>query len=255
MFTTRKLSIVALEHVDLRVRDGEFLVLLGPSGCGKTTLLMILAQLETPTAGKVTFHGERKAQGPLSTLVWQRYALFPWRSVRDNVAFGCEVRGMSRRERYEKAQYFIDLVNLQGFENHYPHELSGGMMQRVALARSLCNDPEVLLMDEPLAALDAQLRTLMQVELENVCGQFNKTIVYVTHSIEEAILLGDRIVVMTIRPGKIKEILEMPFPRPRTLEILKDPRFHELSGIIWDSIREELVAKVEAPLPGAAGRP
>jgi NitT/TauT family transport system ATP-binding protein len=238
-YAARGRDVFALRQADLEVRDGEFLTLLGPSGCGKSTLLQIIGGMETASAGTVTFDGVRGGEGPVTTMVWQRYALFPWRTVRDNVAFGCEVRGMSRTDRHARAQRFIDIVGLNGFEAAYPHELSGGMQQRTALARAICNDPNILLMDEPLAALDAQTRAVMQIELLKIWDQFRKTVVYVTHSIEEAVLLGDRIAVMTARPGRVKEIIEVSLPRPRTLDMLTMPGFHALADRAWNSIKEE----------------
>jgi NitT/TauT family transport system ATP-binding protein len=238
-YLARGRKVLALDNAGLEVRDGEFLTLLGPSGCGKSTLLQIIGGMESSSAGSVNFEGQRSGDGPVTTMVWQRYALFPWRSVRDNIAFGCEVRGMPRAQRHERAQRFIDIVGLKGFENAYPHELSGGMQQRVALARAVCNDPDVLLMDEPLAALDAQTRAVMQIELLRIWEQFRKTVVYVTHSIEEAVLLGDRIAVMTARPGRVKEIIPVLLPRPRTLDMLTTPEFHALADRAWRSIKEE----------------
>ncbi|MBX3121556.1 MAG: ABC transporter ATP-binding protein [Nitrospira sp.] len=238
-FSVRGREVNALNKASLEVRDAEFLTLLGPSGCGKSTLLQIIAGLEPATGGKVSFEGRRTASGPVTTMVWQRYALFPWRTIKHNVAFGCEMRGMPRGERMARAQHFIENVGLIGFEEAFPHELSGGMQQRVALARALCNDPEILLMDEPLAALDAQTRTVMQVELLRIWDQYKKTVVYVTHSIDEAVLLGDRIAIMSARPGRIKEVIPVTLPRPRTLDMLTTPEFHKLADHAWNSIKEE----------------
>jgi len=238
-FSVRGRDVIALNNASIEVREGEFLTLLGPSGCGKSTLLQIVAGLESATGGTVSFSGARTASGPITTMVWQRYALFPWRTVRQNVVFGCEVRGMGRAERVARAQQFIESVGLRGFEDAFPHELSGGMQQRVALARALCNDPEILLMDEPLAALDAQTRAVMQVELLRIWDQYKKTVVYVTHSIEEAVLLGDRIAVMSARPGRIKEIIDVTLPRPRTLDMITTLEFHALADRAWNSIKAE----------------
>lgn len=238
-FSVRGREVNALDKASLEVRDGEFLTLLGPSGCGKSTLLQIIAGLESASGGTVKFDGARIASGPVTTMVWQRYALFPWRTIRQNVVFGCEMRGMPRVERMQRAQHFIESVGLSGFEEAFPHELSGGMQQRVALARALCNDPEILLMDEPLAALDAQTRAVMQIELLRIWDQYKKTVVYVTHSIDEAVLLGDRIAVMSARPGRIKEIIPVTLPRPRTLDLITTPEFHALADRAWNSIKEE----------------
>lgn len=238
-FVARGRNVTALENVDLLIQSNEFLTLLGPSGCGKSTLLMIIAGLEKASEGSIEFEGNRTSNGPLTTMVWQKYALFPWRTVRRNVGFGCEVRGVPAAQRTERVEHFINAVGLRGFEEAYPHELSGGMQQRVALARSLCNEPEVLLLDEPLAALDAQTRALMQLELLRVWDSHRKTSVYVTHSIDEAVLLGDRVAVMSARPGRIKEIIPVTLPRPRTLDMMTSPEFHAIADRAWLSIKAE----------------
>ena len=212
--------VPALEAITLDVAAGEFLILLGPSGCGKSTLLQIIAGLEAPSAGEIRFPSTadgRTGSGKLTSMVFQDYALFPWRTVLGNVVFGPEVNGMPRRERDARAQRLIELVNLKGAEHRYPHELSGGMRQRVALARALANDPQILLFDEPLAALDAQTRRVMQDELLRIWRETGKTFVYVTHSLQEAVLLGTRIVLMTAGPGRIKRVEEVTLPRPRHL--------------------------------------
>jgi ABC-type nitrate/sulfonate/bicarbonate transport system ATPase subunit len=193
-------------------------ILVGPSGCGKSTLLQIMAGLEAPSSGEVRFPAAPGGgSGKLTSMVFQDYALFPWRTVLGNVAFGPEVRGVPKREREARARRLIDLVNLRGAEDRYPRELSGGMRQRVALARALANDPQILLFDEPLAALDAQTRRVMQDELLRIWAETGKTFVYVTHSLEEAVRLGTRIVLMTAGPGRIKQIAEVTLPRPRHL--------------------------------------
>lgn len=208
-------EVCALEGIDLDIKRSEFIVLLGPSGCGKSTLLYIVGGLEKPTKGDISFKvNPSEGKRPTCT-VFQEYALFPWRTVKDNVVFGPEVRGVKKARKDEIVHKFLELVDLVGFENRYPHELSGGMRQRVALARALANDPEVLLFDEPLAALDAQTRRVLQDELVSIWAKTKKTFVYVTHSLEEAVLLGDRIVLMTARPGRVKEVLEVSAKRPR----------------------------------------
>ena len=230
----------ALAEVSLDIKDGEFLCIVGPSGCGKTTLLRIMAELETPSTGSVEM--QRSANGrPLHSVVFQEHSLFPWLTVLDNVAFGLEMRGVPEKERKDKAGAFIEMVGLQNFRDHYPHQLSGGMKQRASLARAFVNDPEVLLMDEPFAALDAQNKVLLQEELLKIWEQNRKTVVYITHSIDEALLLGDRVVVMTAVPGRIKEVLEVDFERPRDIvETKAKPRFTELSVQIWRVLESEV---------------
>ena len=210
--------VSALESITLDVAPGEFLILLGPSGCGKSTLLQIIAGLEAPSSGEIRFPSVTPgatSNGKLTSMVFQDYALFPWRTVMGNIVFGPEVRKVARGEREERARRLIDLVNLKGAEDRYPHELSGGMRQRVALARALANDPQIVLFDEPLAALDAQTRRVLQDELLRIWGETGKTFVYVTHSLQEAILLGSRIVLMTAHPGRIRHIVDVPLARPR----------------------------------------
>jgi NitT/TauT family transport system ATP-binding protein len=212
----RQEEVIALDGIDLEIGDNEFLTVLGPSGCGKTTLLNIVASFETATGGEVRVDGEPvRKPGPDRGVVFQEYALFPWLTVQQNIEFGLRERGTPRSERKERARRQIASVGLSGFERRYPHELSGGMRQRVALARVLVNDPKILLMDEPFAALDAQTRSMMQQELLGVWSAERRTAIFITHNIEEAILLGDRVVVMTARPGRIKEIVAIELPRPR----------------------------------------
>ena len=208
---------VALESVSLDVAEGELLILLGPSGCGKSTLLQIIAGLEPLSSGEIRFPAAGAGNGKRTSMVFQDYALFPWRTVLGNVSFGPEVRGVARATRDANAHRLIELVNLKGFEHRYPHELSGGMRQRVALARALANDPKILLFDEPLAALDAQTRRVLQDELLRIWAETGKTFIYVTHSLTEAVLLGSRIVLMSASPGRVKRIMDVPLPRPRHL--------------------------------------
>jgi NitT/TauT family transport system ATP-binding protein len=209
-------SFTALKDVNLEVQDGEILSVVGPSGCGKSTLLDLIAGLAHPNSGEIHIDG-RLITGPALDrgIVLQGYALFPWRTVQGNVEFGLEIKGAAKSERREISRKYISLVGLQGFEDRYPYELSGGMKQRVAIARALAYDPEVLLMDEPFAAVDAQTREILQDELLRIWEATLKTIVFVTHSIEEAIYLADRVAVMTENPGTIKEVLEIKLPRPR----------------------------------------
>ncbi|HJX04789.1 MAG TPA: ABC transporter ATP-binding protein [Thermoplasmata archaeon] len=206
----------ALEGFDLDVKEGEFVCLLGPSGCGKTTILRIVAGLETATGGDITVRGNKPGvAGQARGMVFQEFALFPWRTVRKNIEFGLEIKGVPEAEMQKMSSQLVDLVGLKGFENAHPKELSGGMKQRVGIARALANNPKVLLMDEPFGSLDAQTRNLMQKELLRIWAATNKTILFVTHSVDEAVFLADRIVIMTARPGKVREIIEVDLPRPR----------------------------------------
>lgn len=214
---TRKFNdFLAVSDVNLEVDEEEFVCLLGPSGCGKTTLLRLAAGLDSPTEGDLLLD-EKRIEGVNKecSFVFQEYVLFPWRTVKGNIEFGPEVKGMPREERERISKYYIDLVGLSGFENHYPHELSGGMKQRVGIARAYANNPKLLLMDEPFGALDAQTRNLMQAELLRIWGQEHKSALFVTHSVDEAVYLADRIVVMTARPGTVKEVFTVNLPRPR----------------------------------------
>lgn len=231
-----------LSDFSCTIAEREFLCILGPSGCGKSTLLTILGGLQKPTSGRVSFKGERTASGPLTTIVWQEYTLIPWRTVLDNVAFGLEIRGVDKQARRQEAHHRLKTMGIAGFEDHYPHQLSGGMRQRVGIARALANDPEILLMDEPFAAVDAQTRRILQEELINLWMRDAKTVLFVTHSIEEAILLSDRILVLSHRPAKLLEEFIVPFPRPRTVEIERDQRFTEMRFAIWDLLKREAQA-------------
>jgi len=241
----------ALVPLNLDVYDGEFLCIVGPSGCGKTTLLRILAGLETATSGTVEVcqnqgdrTGGRKAHArPGNSMVFQDQSLFPWMSVRDNVAFGLKARGFSRAERYRMVQPFIDKVHLSGFENALPHQLSGGMKQRVSIARAFANDPEILLMDEPFSALDEQTKIVLQGELIRIWEEDRKTVCYVTHSIDEAIVLADRILIMTARPGRIKEMIDLApiFGRPRDVETVKSSaEYGKVFARVWGALRDEV---------------
>lgn len=215
-FVKGKRTVVAIDDFDLDVNEGEIVCLLGPSGCGKTTVLRIVAGLETPTSGRIVVSGKPvSGSGPDRGMVFQEFALFPWRTVRKNIEFGLEMKGVPPGKRAEASARYIDLVGLKGFEDSHPKELSGGMKQRVGIARALANDPSVLLMDEPFGSLDAQTRNLMQKELLRIWAATQKTILFVTHSVDEAVYLADRIVIMTARPGKVREIIEVILPRPR----------------------------------------
>lgn len=209
-------EIVALDGLTLDIEPREFLTLLGPSGCGKSTLLNIIAGFETPDAGTLTLDGKRiERPGPDRGVVFQDYALFPWLNVQKNIEYGLREKGLGPEERAMVAQRFLAMVGLTGFERRYPHELSGGMRQRVALTRVLAIDPQILLMDEPFAAVDAQTRSILQEELQRLWVQTSKTVVFVTHSVDEAIYLSDRVVVMTARPGTVKAIVPIGLKRPR----------------------------------------
>ena len=216
VFPKGKKTITAIDGFELQIGEGELVCLLGPSGCGKTTVLRIVAGLEEKSGGTVEVHGKAVVgAGPGRGMVFQEFALFPWRTARRNVEFGLELKGISEDERRRISSKFIDLVGLEGFEDAHPKELSGGMKQRVGIARALANDPAVLLMDEPFGALDAQTRNLMQKELLRIWFATKKTVLFVTHSVDEAVFLADRIVVMTARPGKVREIIPVGLPRPR----------------------------------------
>ncbi len=226
-----------LAGIDLEIGDGEFVCVLGPSGCGKTTLLRIIGGLEKPTSGRVELNGQTiEGPNPSMAMIFQEYSLFPWRSVLDNIAFGLEVRGIPKEERYAVARRYIELVGLTGFEGSRTYELSGGMRQRVAVARALAIEPKVLLMDEPFGALDAQTRNLMQAELLRIWEKTRKTVVFVTHSVDESVFLANRIVVLTRRPGRIREVIVVPHchPRDRT-----DPACVEIRKHVLDLLTEE----------------
>ncbi|MFC4061387.1 ABC transporter ATP-binding protein [Planomonospora corallina] len=235
----------AVDGVDLEVRDGEFLTLVGPSGCGKSTLLDLIAGLTTPTGGEILIDG-RTVTGPGLDrgIVFQQYALFPWRTALANIEFGLEAKAVPKKERRERARHYLDLVGLTGFEHRHPHELSGGMRQRVAIARSLAFDPDVLLMDEPFAALDAQTRESLQEELLRIWEKTNKTIVFITHGIDEAVYLGQRVAVMTSRPGRIKKVIDIEFDS-RAGDLRADARFGAYRHEIWTLLRDEVAAAQE----------
>ncbi|MEX0629691.1 MAG: ABC transporter ATP-binding protein [Chloroflexota bacterium] len=221
------------------VEDGEFLCIVGPSGCGKTTLLSLIAGLLRPDSGVVRFLGKREADRPLTAVVWQDYALIPWRTVIDNVSFGLELKGMPKVERYARGRAFLELMGITGFERKHPYQLSGGMKQRVGLARALTSDPEVLLMDEPFAAVDAQTRQILQGELLALWARDMKTVVFITHSIDEALLLGDRVIVLSGRPSLVLEEIRVPFARPRDAEVERDPRFADLKLHVWALLKNQ----------------
>jgi ABC-type nitrate/sulfonate/bicarbonate transport system ATPase subunit len=234
--------VVALQEVNLTVRAGEFLTILGPSGCGKTTLLRMIAGLIPWDDGEITVDGRPVVgPGPERAMVFQSFALMPWASILDNVAFGLELRGVSKGKRRARAEELIDLVGLTGFESRLPGQLSGGMQQRVGLARALAVDPEILLMDEPFGALDEQTRRLLQEELLQIWETTQKTVIFITHSMEEAVLLGDRVALMCPRPGRVVEMTDVPLPRPRASavdDIEGSEEFAKITAGLWRQLRE-----------------
>jgi NitT/TauT family transport system ATP-binding protein len=241
----------ALRDVSLQVDGGEFISIVGASGCGKTTLLRIVDGLKAPSGGQVWVDGKPvQKPGPDRGFVFQQDALFPWRTVLDNVIFGLEVQGKSKKEARARADGLVGLVGLSGFEQHFPHELSGGMRQRANLARALTIDPDILLMDEPFASLDAQTREIMQAELLRIWRSNRKTVLFVTHQIDEAVFLADRVVVMTSRPGQVKAVLDVNIERPRDLSVKRTPVFLDLVDQIWKMIEEEVKAALQITANG-----
>jgi len=234
-------NVLALSDVSFSVADGEFMAIVGPSGCGKTSLLNIVAGLLPYEEGNVLIDGKRvSGPGIDRAVVFQHASLLPWRTIARNVRYGMELqKRFDEATMKERTDYFIKLVGLTGFERHYPSELSGGMQQRVNLARALAADPVVLLMDEPFAALDAQTREFMQAELLKIWAKAKKTVVFITHQINEAIYLADRVVVMSARPGRVKDVFDVPFERPRNLSLKRERRFLELEDAVWKLIEEE----------------
>jgi NitT/TauT family transport system ATP-binding protein len=233
--------VLALDDFDIEVDEGEFLSIVGPSGCGKSTFLNILLGLLKPDSGEVRMRG-KKISGPGGdrAMVFQEFGLLPWRTVQNNIELGLELKRISTAKRRGVAERLVSLVGLGGFESHYPHELSGGMKQRVGLARALATDPDVLLMDEPFAALDAQTRDLMQAELLRIWREARKTVLFVTHQIDEAIYLSDRVMVLSKRPGRAKKSFAVALPRPRTYEMRVTPEFNDLKLEIWNTLKDEI---------------
>ena len=246
-------ATAALQATDLDAAENDFITILGPSGCGKSTLLRIVAGLDQPTAGEVLLDGKRvSGPGADRGMVFQSYTLFPWLTVRENVCFGLRERGLPPREQLAITQSFIERVGLTGFENHYPKQLSGGMQQRTALARALANGPRMLLMDEPFGALDHQTRELMQELLLGIWEAEQKTVLFVTHDIDEAVFMGSRVVVMSARPGRIKFDCAVPFAHPRHYSIKTSAAFVALKAELTEQVRAEVLAAVAAvPSSGA----
>ncbi len=234
--------VTALKELTLDVAKGEFVSLVGPSGCGKSTFLNVLLGLLKPDAGEIRLNGKQiTGPGQERAMVFQEFGLLHWRTVLANVELGLELKGVQAPVRRKRAMELIKMAGLAGFASHYPHELSGGMKQRVGLARALATDPEVLLMDEPFAALDAQTRDLMQMELLQIWDRTKKTVVFVTHSIEEAAYLSDRVIVISARPGRAKDVMKIALPRPRDYEMRLSAEFNDIKAKIWASLKEELV--------------
>ena len=231
-------GVLALSDIDFEVRDNEFITVIGPSGCGKTTLLRIIAGLIPYDQGEVTIDGRPvTGPGPERAVVFQNFALMPWADIMTNVSFGLEIRGTPKEQCRATAKELIKLVGLEGFERRLPKELSGGMQQRVGLARALAVNPQILLMDEPFGALDEQTRRLLQEELLSLWERERKTVVFITHSMDEAVMLGDRVMLMTPRPGRVKEMIDIPLNRPRSREVEKSRTFLEVKEYLWENLR------------------
>lgn len=239
-FYKKQSSVTALEEINLTIKDGEFVCLVGPSGCGKTTLLRILADLEAPSVGDFKILTEDKSR-PLQSMVFQEQGVIPWLTVEENVAFGLKMRRLSKEIVRERTNYYLQKTGLTPFASLYPKELSGGMKQRVSIARAFANDPEILLMDEPFAALDEQNKFILQEELLSIWEETGKTVLFITHSIDEALLLSDRILLMSAQPGKIIHELEIALPRPRKIEdIRENPEMAAKYVEIWKHLQEEV---------------
>jgi NitT/TauT family transport system ATP-binding protein len=233
-------SLTAIDGVSVEIAHGEFFMIVGPSGCGKTTLLRILAGLDSVTTGTIEIETPH-SQRPLNSMIFQGDSIFPWMTVWNNAAYGLKMRGVPAAVIKEVVGHYLARTGLTRFASYYPHQLSGGMRQRVSIARAFANDPEILLMDEPFSALDAQNKLLLQEELLRIWDEHKKTVVFITHSVDEAVFLGDRIMVMTAQPGKLKMFVPVPLPRPRNImELQKSPQYGELIAHIWSSLREEV---------------
>jgi NitT/TauT family transport system ATP-binding protein len=234
-------QLVAIDRVSVDIEPGEFFMIVGPSGCGKTTLLRILAGLETASAGTIEIDTLGGADRPENSMVFQGESIFPWMTVWNNAAYGLRMRNASAAVIKERVGHYLDATGLTRFAGYYPHQLSGGMKQRVSIARAFANDPEILLMDEPFSALDAQNKLLLQEELLRIWEEQKKTVVFITHSVDEAVFLGDRIMVMTAQPGRVKSFVRVPLARPRNIiELQKAPEFGELVHRIWSDLRDEV---------------
>ena len=248
VFEGRVGSVVALEDFSFAVAGNEFITIVGPSGCGKSTLLQVTSGLQAPTSGEATVNGQQiTGPSPDKAMVFQSFSLFPWKSVWQNIDFGLRINGMAKAKRDELISYYIAVTGLKGFEDHYPRQLSGGMQQRVAIARALVMRPRVLLMDEPFAALDAMNRTLMQEELVRIWSEHKPTVLFITHSVEEAVYMADKVVVMTRRPGRLKTVVDVTQTigsehwRTRPIDqVMTDPTFQRLRHNVWEEVRSEI---------------
>jgi NitT/TauT family transport system ATP-binding protein len=257
LYADRRREVPALGPFDLEVREGEFLCLVGPSGCGKSTFLRLVAGILKPTAGRIDIH-HQDPDRHLTAVVFQDHSIFPWQTVEQNIRTGLDLATrLSRAEKVERVDHWLRRLGLASFAKAYPATLSGGMRQRVSIARALAVDPEVLLMDEPFAALDAQLRAILQEELVQLWEQDRRTVIFVTHALDEAVLLGDRVVIMSARPGTLRSEIDVPFERPRSLALRGTPEFAALVQHCWDILREDVVAELErsrgrgdGPMPG-----
>jgi NitT/TauT family transport system ATP-binding protein len=248
-FNMENRSVVAVDRLDLAVRDGEFLCIVGPSGCGKTTLIRTIAGLEIQTAGTIWVKPPANGR-PLTAMVFQTDSVFPWLTVEDNVGYGLKMQGVKKARRDAKVRSLLKVTGLEKFGKTYPHRLSGGMRQRVNVARAFAADPEILLMDEPFGLLDEQNRVILQKELMDIWRGSRKTTLFITHSVDEAILLGDRILVMTAHPGRVKEIIDIDIPRPRDLITLRgDPQFIALYKQVWELLSEEVLRSRREEIP------
>jgi ABC-type nitrate/sulfonate/bicarbonate transport system ATPase subunit len=246
IYNTKAGETTALEKTSFTVADGEFVTILGPSGCGKSTILRIVAGLEESNSGQVLLDGkEINGPGPDRGMVFQSYTLFPWLNVKDNITFGLKLKGVSQKERDDLARHYLQLIGLEGFEKHYPIQLSGGMKQRVAIARALANDPKILLMDEPFGALDAQTRTIMQEVLLKAWEDTKKTILFITHDVDESIFLADSVYVMTARPGRLKKKIPITLARPREYSMKSTPEFGHYKEELLSLIREESLKSIK----------
>ncbi len=246
IFKTKSGETTALEKTSFTVEDGEFVTILGPSGCGKSTILRIVAGLEESNSGQVLLDGQEiNGPGPDRGMVFQSYTLYPWLTVKENITFGLKLKGVSQKERDDLARHYLQLIGLEGFEKHYPIQLSGGMKQRVAIARALANDPKILLMDEPFGALDAQTRTIMQEVLLKAWEESKKTILFITHDVDESIFLADSVYVMTARPGRLKKKIPITLDRPREFSMKSSVEFGNYKEELLSLIREESLKSIK----------